>query len=148
MKQNNLLRSVLFNWPIKVLSLVFAISFFLVVRYATLDYREVELPLHVINPKNFIASSALPDTILVKISGEDRDIHLIDPSELSVFVDFSFVRQEGVASAPVVLDYGTAPLKTNIAFTAEPEFLRVYFSPLPNADASPQTAQDVSPIVL
>jgi hypothetical protein len=148
MKQNNLLRSVLFNWPIKVLSLVFAISFFLVVRYATLDSREVELPLHVINPKNFIASSALPNTILVKISGEDREIHLIDPSEILVSVDFSFVRQEGVASAPVVLDYGTTPYKTNITFAAEPEFLRVYFSPSPDTDASSQNAQDVSPIVL
>ena len=148
MKQNNLLRSVLFNWPIKILSLVFAISFFLVVRYTTLSHREVELPLHVINPRNFTAASTLPNTILVKISGEDREIHLIDPSTLSVSVDFAFVRQEGVASAPVLLDHGKSSIKTKATFTLDPEFLRVYFSPLPNADSSPLTAEDVSPIVL
>ena len=50
MKLNDVWRAIMFNWPVKVFSLVLAIGLYLVVNYATMDQRKVEIPLQVLLP--------------------------------------------------------------------------------------------------
>jgi YbbR domain-containing protein len=148
MKQNNFLRSVLFNWPVKILSLVFAISLYLVVAFAVSPEREVVLPLQVIVPRGFIAASSFPQTVTVTISGEDRIIHRIEPSLLVVSVDFSFVNAEGVASAPILISFKDSPLVSRVVYSVEPEVLRVFFIKSKADEPVVNATENVGPIEL
>jgi YbbR domain-containing protein len=148
MKQNKFLRSVLFNWPIKILSVVFAVSLYLVVNYAVSSQREVVLPLQVITPRGFVAASSFPQTAAVTISGDDRIIQRIEPAFLIVSVDFSFVKEEGVASAPVIISFNESPLVAEAVYAVEPEVLRVFFVKTSVEEPSTDIAEEVGPIVL
>ena len=148
MKQNKFLRSVLFNWPVKILSVVFAVALFLIVNYAVSPQREVVLPLEVIAPRGYIAASSFPQTVAVTISGDDRIIHRIQPSLLVVSVDFSFVKAEGVASAPVVVTFKESPLVTEAVYSVDPEVLRIFFIKTKVDEPAVDVADDVGPIEL
>lgn len=148
MKQNKFLRSVLFNWPVKILSLVFAIALYLVVAFTVAPEREVVLPLQVIVPRGFIAASSFPQTVAVTISGEDLIIHRIEPSLLIVSVDFSFVKNEGVASAPILISFKESPLVNKVVYSVEPEVLRVFFIKSKAEEPAVNTTEDLGPIEL
>lgn len=148
MKQNKLLRSVLFNWPVKILSVVFAVALYLIVNYAVSPQREVVLPLQVIAPQGFIATSSFPQTVAVTISGDDRIIHRIEPSLLVVSVDFSFVKEEGVASAPILISTKESPLAADAIYMVEPEVLRIFFIKNKVEEPAVDVAEQIGPIEL
>jgi hypothetical protein len=148
MKRNKILQSVIFNWPVKILSLVFAISLFLVVRYTTVDQRHIEIPLEVTYPKGYLAASTIPRTVELIISGDERVIHLIDPSAVEASVDFSFVDAQGVSGSPVLLNYGDFHLYGDISFTTEPGILKVFFKAVDASDTDGDPAENLGGIVL
>ena len=79
MKPNNLWRAIIFNWPVKVFSLVLAIGIYLVVNYATLDQRKVDIPLQVVLPGGYEATSTILDSVTLVIRTDARHIGMIDP---------------------------------------------------------------------
>ena len=127
MKPNKLWRTMLFNLPVKVFSLLLAISIYLVVNYATLDQRTVEIPLHVILPEGFVATSTVPESVTLKIKADERYIGMVDSTAIKATVDYSMVDTEGVSSAPVVLAAQSSYFDIEISFSTDPETIRIYF---------------------
>lgn len=130
MKLNDLWRAIIFNWPVKVFSLLLAIGIYLIVNYATLDQRKVEIPLQVINPKGFSASSTVPESVILTIKTDGRYIAMVDPSAITATADFSTVDAEGVFSVPVLLSAQPSIFNIEVSFVTDPQIVKVFFSPV------------------
>ncbi len=74
MKMNDISRTVLNNWPIKVFSLILALCIYTIIHFTFIAERELEIPLDLILPAGYTAVSTVPDTVLVTLKGDDRDI--------------------------------------------------------------------------
>lgn len=105
MKANKHLQNMLYHWPAKVISLVFAICIYLFIQYSTIGARVVTIPLDVQLPSGYEAMSLVPESVEIEIRGNDDVIYLINPNSIKASLDFSFVGSEGIASAPVLLIY-------------------------------------------
>lgn len=134
MKLNDVWRAIMFNWPVKVFSLVLAIGLYLVVNYATMDQRKVEIPLQVLLPAAFEATSTVPDSVTLVIKADARHIGMIDPSRISAVADFSAVDSEGAVSVPVLLVAERSYIALEVSLATDPETIRVYLS---QVDAQP-----------
>ena len=127
MKLNNLWRALLEYWPIKVFSLLLAISVFLVINYATLDTRTVEIPLQVRYPSGYEATSTVVESVQLRIRADERYISMINPGAITAVADFSHVSSEGVSSTVVQLIADTSLFAVEVSISAEPETIRVFF---------------------
>ena len=105
MKLNKHLQNMLYHWPAKVISLVFAIFIYLFIQYSTVGARVVTIPLDVHLPSGYEALSLVPESVEIEIRGNEDVIYLIDPNSIKASINFSFVQEEGIAMAPVVLIY-------------------------------------------
>ncbi len=122
------LQAFLYNWPAKVLSLVFAMLVYALIQYTTLGARVVTLPLLVDLPAQYEAQSLVPSSVEVSIRGNEDIIYLINPNAIQASVDFSAVKQEGIATAPVILVYDEQLFDSaEIALTANPTQYRILF---------------------
>ena len=86
---NKFAASFLGNWIIKVLSFMSAVLIVLAFRFWNVNDRTVTIPLEVRLPQNLTAVSLIPDTVDVIISGSDKIIYLVDPSQIKAIADFS-----------------------------------------------------------
>jgi pyridoxine 5'-phosphate synthase PdxJ len=127
MKLNDLWRTILDNWPIKVFSLLLAIGVYVIISFATLNTRTVEIPLEVRFPAGYEAASTVADSVMLHIRADERYIGMIDPTAIEAVVDYSWVSQEGVATAPVLLHAEPSFVSIDVSFTTQPETLRVLF---------------------
>ena len=134
MKLNDMWRAIMFNWPVKMFSLVLAIGLYLVINYATLDQRKVEIPLQVRMPVGYEATSTVPASVMLIIKSDARHIGLIDPSAITAIADFSAVDSEGAVSVPVLLEADRSYLTVEVSLATDPEVVRVYFSQAETAD--------------
>ena len=87
----------------KSLLTALAIGVYLVINYATLDQRKVDIPLEVIMPTEYQAVSTVPQTISLIIKTDSRYSAIIDPWSVKATADFSNVDSEGVKSTAVIL---------------------------------------------
>ena len=142
MKLSSMWRSLLENWPIKVISLLLAISVYLVISYATLDTRRVEIPLQMVVPAGYEATSTVLESVTLIIRTDERYIGMIDPTAVTALADFSAVMQEGVATAPILLKADPSFVDIAVSFTTDPEQVRVFFrkSALPEATAGHESS--------
>ncbi|MDD3903816.1 MAG: CdaR family protein [Sphaerochaeta sp.] len=129
MKLNKHVQNIVYNWPPKVLSLVFALCVYLFIQYTTIGARVVTIPLEVMLPSGYEAESLVPSSVEVHIQGNDDLIYLINPNSIEASIDFSFVQQEGIATAPVLLSYEQNMFESGgIALSANPTQFRILFS--------------------
>lgn len=126
MKTNKIMRSLLFNWPVKIFSLLLAVGIYMVVNYATLDTRRVEIPLQVIMPSGYEASSNVPESVTLHIRADERYIGMVDSSAINATADFSKVADEGAFSAPILLDTQKSYMDIDVSFSTKPETVRLY----------------------
>ena len=145
MKLNKIMRSLLFNWPVKVFSLLLAVGIFMVVNYATLDTRRVEIPLEVIIPSGYEASSNVPTSVTLHIRADERYIGMVDSSAIKATADFSKIDGEGAFSAPVLLGAQKSYMNIEVAFSTDPETVRIY---LVKTDVAPRTDEYLGGIEL
>jgi hypothetical protein len=128
MKRNKYFQNLIYDWPAKILSLVFAIGIYLFIQYSTIGARVVTIPLNVILPDTYVAESLVPNSVDISIKGNDDIIYLIDPDYISASIDFSFVEESGIATAPVVLDYEENVFNNGgIFISSEPSQFRILF---------------------
>lgn len=129
MKLNKHVQNIVYNWPPKVLSLVFALCVYLFIQYTTIGARVVTIPLEVMLPSGYEAESLVPSSVEVHIQGNDDLIYLINPNSIEASIDFSFVQQDGIATAPVLLSYEQNMFESGgIALSANPTQFRILFS--------------------
>lgn len=130
MKRNKSFQNLIYDWPAKTLSLVFAIGIYLFIQYSTIGARVVTIPLQVKLPESYSAESLVPNSVDISIKGNDDIIYLIDPDYITASIDFSFVEKPGIAAAPVVLDYEENVFNNGGVFvSAEPAQFRILFGP-------------------
>lgn len=122
------MRSLLVDWPIKIISLLLAIGIYLVVNYVVLDTRFVEIPLEVILPAGYEVSSKVPQAVTLKIAGDERYIRLVDSGKISAKADFSLATQVGTVSAPVLLEAEKSYIDLDFTFSSDPEIIKIFLS--------------------
>lgn len=128
MKLNKHLENLLYHWPAKMISLVFAICIYLFIQYSTVGARVVTIPLDVELPSGYEAMSLVPESVEIEIRGNDDIIYLIDPNSIMASLDLSFVRQEGIASAPVLLTYEENVFESGgVSVSPNPSHYRILF---------------------
>jgi len=129
MKLNKYFQSVLYNWPAKMLSLVFALLVYLFITYSTLGSRVVTIPLVVNLPSNLVAESLVPTSVQINIRGAEDIIYLVDPNAIEATIDFTFVKEPGIASSAIVLKYEQQVFNNaGISLVANPSDYRILFS--------------------
>lgn len=129
MKLNKSFQSLLFNWPAKMLSLVFALLVYLFITYSTLGSRVVTIPLQVKLPENMVAESLVPTSVQVNIRGDEDIIYLVDPHAIEASLDYSYVKEAGIATSVVVLTYEQQVFNNaGISLVANPSDYRILFS--------------------
>jgi hypothetical protein len=129
MRQNKYLQTLLYNWPAKILSLVFALVVFAFIQYTNLDTRIVTIPLEVTLPTVLEPQSLVPTRVDVKIKGNEDIIYLIDVTSISATANFSDVRSEGIATRAVSLVYEKQIFDSaQISLVADPEQFRILFA--------------------
>ena len=125
---NKFAASFLENWIIKVLSFMSAVLIVLAFRFWNVNDRTVTIPLEVRLPENFVAVSLVPDTVDIVISGSDKIIYLVDPSQIRAIADFSAVDNDGISRVRVAIEYNDDIYKTNgLTISAKPEVVRILF---------------------
>ncbi len=128
MKLNKYFQSLLYNWPAKVLSLVFALLVYAFIQFSTMGSRVVSIPIQVQLPELLVAGSLVPTSVEVSIRGNEDIIYLINPDSIVASLDFSSVSKTGIATAPVVLQYEEQVFESaKIALSANPEYYRILF---------------------
>ena len=129
MKLNKNLQTILYHWPAKVLSLVFAICIYLFIQYSTIGARVVTIPLDVLLPTGYVAVSLVPESVEVKIRGDEDVIYLVDPNSILASIDFTFVHDEGISSAPIVLVYDENVFESGgVSVSPNPSQYRILFN--------------------
>jgi hypothetical protein len=117
-----------YNWPVKVLSIVFAIAVYLFIHYTTLGERRITIPMEVSLPSSYVAASLVPDSVEISIKGDDDLIYLIDPTYITASLDFSYVSEPGIAKAPVMLSYMETLYKADgVSISSNPSLFRILF---------------------
>lgn len=126
--KNNFVQNFLYQWQVKIICLVLAISVYFLVTFAASSDREILIDLDVILPTGFVAESLVPQTIDLVIEGNEDIIYLVDPSLIKASVDFSKVSKEGIIAAPVILEYEEKVFeKGNITLNTNPTSIRISF---------------------
>ncbi|NBK20705.1 MAG: hypothetical protein EOM68_01615 [Spirochaetia bacterium] len=129
MKLNKYLQNMLYHWPAKMISLVFAICIYLFIQYSTTGARVVTIPLDVQLPSGYVAMSLVPESVEVAIRGNEDIIYLIDPNSIKASINFAFVQSEGIAIAPVVLLYEeNVFISGSVSVSPTPSQYRVLFN--------------------
>lgn len=128
MTKNSFLQSILYQWQVKLVCILLAISCYFLVSFSSYTDRQVVIPIEVILPTDFEAESLIPNSIAININGSDGIIYLIDPALVHASVDFSDIDEVGIARRTVVLSYDDKVFdKGAIKVSALPETIRIAF---------------------
>ncbi len=128
MNLNKIIRSIFRDWPIKIISLLLAIGIYLVVNFVVLNSRSIEIPLEVIIPEGYEVVSKVPESVTLKIEGDERYIQLVDPSAIRAKADFTFATAGGTLSVPVLIEAEKSYIDLDFTLTTNPEVIRLYLA--------------------
>jgi hypothetical protein len=131
MSRNKSFQRIFYNWQIKLLCFLLAVFMYFFLGLVLQETRTVILPLNVVMPEEFKADSIVPTTVELKITGKEDQVYMVDPSKITVTVDFSKVDQEGVSVAPVQIEMGNQEKVldfSTLSITTDPSQVKVYFS--------------------
>ncbi len=131
MKSQTKFTSVLLgSWIVKVLSFVTALFIVIAVRYLNVNDRIVTIALDVTLPSdpNITPVSLVPNTIDIVITGSDKIIYLVDPSQITAHADFSDVTSAGIARSTVDLQYDSDIfVEAGLTLDSKPSTVRILF---------------------
>lgn len=116
------------NWHIKLLSLLLAVVVYVVCFYALDSGRKVEIPLRVVESKDYMAISNIPESVTLNITGNAEAVYLVDPDKVSAVLDLSSINSDGIHTLPVSLSYDDGIMKKDIiSITVNPLTVRAKF---------------------
>lgn len=131
MSRNKSFQRIFYNWQIKLICFLLAVFMYFFLGLVLQETRTVTLPLNVVMPEEFKADSIVPTTVELKITGKEDQVYMVDPSKITVTVDFSKVDQEGVSVAPVQIEMGNQEKVldfSTLSISTDPSQVKVYFS--------------------
>lgn len=118
------------DWQVKFICLILAVLVYFCFSFGMPSERKVTMPLSVILPEDLKVTSIIPESVDVVVRGNESQIYMVDVSRIKLYADFSNVSNEGVASAPVVIDYSALLDYISIAdltIYTEPSLVKLYF---------------------
>lgn len=124
-------QKLFYNWQVKVISFLLAVLVYFILVFSIQSSRTVSLPVEVVMPKDYVATSNVPKSIDLVIQGTEDQIYLVDVSNITLKVDFSMVDRVGVSYATVQInmeDLSSYVDTSAISIYTKPSQVRVYFS--------------------
>ena len=124
-------QKLFYNWQAKIISFLLAVLVYFILMFSIQNSRTITLPVEVIMPKDYVATSNVPSSIDLVIQGTEDQIYLIDVSKIALKVDFSMVDREGVSYATVQIDINDLASYVDtsaVSIYTKPSQVRVYFS--------------------
>lgn len=114
------------NWPVKVLSLVAAFVLFLFYQLGTLEERYFSVPLEILVDESLIPSGSYPRNLRVTLRGKAESIFLVTEQDLSVYVDLTAYKSEGVFKVPVLFSkQGNASYLDSLEIGVQPSEITI-----------------------
>jgi len=103
------LRSLLADWPAKVLSLAAALLLFFFYQLNRLEDRYISVPLEVKVGEEFVPASQYPRSVRITLRGESNALFAIQEDDIVAGLDLSSFKSEGIYRAAVQIERrGTA----------------------------------------
>ncbi len=94
-------KTIIRNWPAKILSVALAVLLFYFYRLNTTEVHYIRIPLEVIINSNFIAAEAYPTDVRISLRGSSESIFLINEKDITAYVDFSTKEKSGNYREPI-----------------------------------------------
>ena len=124
-------QKLFYNWQAKIISFLLAVFVYFILMFSIQNSRTIALPVEVVMPEGYVATSNVPSSIDLVIQGTEDQIYLIDVSKITLKVDFSMVDREGISYATVQIDINelASYIDTSaVSIYTKPSQVRVYFS--------------------
>ena len=124
-------QKLFYNWQAKIISFLLAVFVYFILLFSIQNSRTISLPVEVVMPNGYVATSNVPTSIDLVIQGTEDQIYLVDVSKITLKVDFSMVDREGVSYATVQInmeDLSSYVDTSAISIYTKPSQVRVYFS--------------------
>ena len=124
-------QKLFYNWQAKIISFLLAVFVYFILLFSIQNSRTITLPVEVVMPNGYVATSNVPNSIDLVIQGTEDQIYLIDVSKISLKVDFSTVDREGVSYATVQIDINDLDSYVDtsaVSIFTKPSQVKVYFS--------------------
>ena len=124
-------QKLFYNWQAKIISFLLAVFVYFILMFSIQNSRTIALPVEVVMPEGYVATSNVPSSIDLVIQGTEDQIYLIDVSKIMLKVDFSMVDREGISYATVQIDINelASYIDTSaVSIYTKPSQVRVYVS--------------------
>ncbi len=103
MKAKQLFDRLINNWPVKAFCFAMALLLYVFYQSQSLEKKVVSVPLDVNTENGFVAVEPHPAVVAVTITGKGEELAQIRESDISAYLDLSYVSKEGKYNFPVLL---------------------------------------------
>jgi len=122
--------SLFYRWPIKIICVALAIVLYTLFRSNTLGERQITVPLQVLTPEGFVASSEYPNVVNVVLRGDEDDLKGILDEDIEAYINLTLYSEEGEYQIPVELDKkGSALQPEALELRPRPRILTISMEP-------------------
>ncbi len=130
MRQNKFLNWLVFDWPVKIISLLVAVLLFFFVQLISVEHRSFQVPLTVVGNDSLVIDTAYPEMVDVEITGDQADVFSVYPEDISAFIDISGITEEGTVTVPVRITRGLV-FETigELQVIPDPSGIRIHLAP-------------------
>ena len=119
-----------YRWPIKIICIALAIILYTLFRSNTLTERQIAVPLQVLTPEGFVASSEYPNAVNVLLRGDEDDLRDILEEDIEAFINLTPYPEEGEHQVPVELrKKGSALQPEALELRPRPRILTISMEP-------------------
>lgn len=126
MRENRVLSSLVYDWPVKIITILTAVLLFFFVQFMNSESRSFILPVEYLLPEVLVVESSLPKSAEVTIEGDPQEVFSIYPDDITLIVDASGVSLPGAVNLPLILR--TEEGYDQVEFSIEPQVVRIHFT--------------------
>lgn len=127
MGQNRFVQWLVYDWPVKIISLLTAVLLFFFVQFMQLEERSFTIPLQVEIGDDLIIDSTYSDVVEVTVKGPQEDVFLIYPEDIEAVLELSDVTDAGMYLVPVTIRRGEVFQSIeDVQLLVEPADVRVH----------------------
>ena len=103
MKIKDIGKSIINNWPVKILSVAMAVLLFYFYRLNTTEEHNITVPLEIILNNDFVAADTYPSEVKITLRGSSESFFLINEKDITAHVDFSSKEKSGYYREPITV---------------------------------------------
>ena len=119
-------KTIIHNWPVKILSLAMAVLLFYFYRLNTTEEHIISVPLEIILNSDFVAADTYPTDVRVSLRGSSESFFLINEKDITAYVDFSSKEKSGNYREPIkIRKRGNALYADPLEIKVEPTDIRL-----------------------